>query len=119
MELLCVPPASNLPYVWPALAAAVRQAGQSTRVTEVIPRATTSLSVVCWQVYTGVLRLGQATSSYDAETAPTEERPWRHLSDADLGAGAAAMTGDLMQMPPMFSAIKVKGEVRLEANTCE
>ena len=61
-----------------------------------------------------MLRLGQATSSYDAETAPTEERPWRHLSDAELEAAAAAMTGDLMQTPPMFSAIKVKGKIRLD-----
>jgi len=78
-------------------------------------RSLSPKSVVISQVYTGVLRLGQATSSYDAETAPTEERPWRHLSDADLTAAAAAMTGDLMQMPPMFSAIKVKGADRQDA----
>ena len=61
------------------------------------------------QLYTGVLRLGQATPSYDAETEPSEERPWEHLTDGDLEAAAAQLTGDLQQMPPMFSAIKVKG----------
>ena len=61
------------------------------------------------QVYTGVLRLGQATPSYDAETEPATERPWQHLSDAELTAAAAALTGNVMQTPPMFSAVKVKG----------
>lgn len=60
-------------------------------------------------MYTGILRLGQATPSYDAETEPSEERPWQHLSDADVTVAAEAMTGDVMQTPPMFSAVKVKG----------
>ena len=30
--------------------------------------------------YSGVLRLGQATPSYDAETAAEEELPWEHIS---------------------------------------
>jgi tRNA pseudouridine55 synthase len=32
------------------------------------------------------------------------------VTDADLVAGAKAMEGDITQIPPMFSAIKVKGE---------
>ena len=88
--------------------------GANKRLVKVIKLVpTTNICVSSWrsQVYSGVLRLGQATSSYDAETAPTEERPWQHLSDADLTEAAAAMTGDVMQMPPMFSAIKVKGDM--------
>ncbi len=67
------------------------------------------------QVYTGVLRLGHATPSYDAETEPSEEQPWRHLTDADLQRAAYVMTGDVMQTPPMFSAVKVKGGLRWSA----
>lgn len=60
-------------------------------------------------MYSGVLRLGQTTPSFDAETEPSEEQPWRHVSDDDLREAAAKLTGDILQLPPMFSAIKIKG----------
>lgn len=61
------------------------------------------------QVYSGTLRLGQATPSFDAETEPSEEQPWEHLTDADLREAAEKLKGDILQLPPMFSAIKIKG----------
>ena len=59
--------------------------------------------------YSGVLRLGQTTPSMDSETEPDLERPWQHLDDAQLAAAAAALEGDILQLPPMYSAIKIKG----------
>ena len=38
------------------------------------------------KAYSGTLRLGQATPSYDAETDVSEERPWEHITGASLGS---------------------------------
>lgn len=62
------------------------------------------------KVYTGTLRLGEATPSFDAETDVSERRPWQHLSEADLAAARDSFLGDTMQLPPMYSAISVKGQ---------
>ena len=62
------------------------------------------------KVYTGVLRLGEGTPSQDAATEVDERAPWEHVTDAMLAAEAAAMVGEITQIPPMYSAIKVKGE---------
>ena len=59
--------------------------------------------------YSGVLRLGQATPSYDCETPVSLSLPWEHLTDAQLTAAAAAFVGDILQVPPMYSAIKQQG----------
>ncbi len=60
--------------------------------------------------YTGVLRLGEVTPSYDADTGVTERRPWAHLTDADLDAARRALEGEIEQRPPLYSAVKVGGE---------
>lgn len=61
--------------------------------------------------YEGVLRLGEATPSLDAETEVSERSDtWRELSDEQLEAAAARLTGDLQQTPPMYSAIQQGGE---------
>jgi len=60
--------------------------------------------------YTGVLRLGQVTPSLDGETEVTLERPWQHLTDAQVSDAAASLTGDILQEPPMYSAVKSGGK---------
>ncbi|GAA4375039.1 tRNA pseudouridine(55) synthase TruB [Hymenobacter koreensis] len=60
--------------------------------------------------YTGIFRLGQTTPSYDLETEVGEEKPWQHLTPADLQAAAARLTGRIEQTPPLFSAVKINGE---------
>ena len=60
--------------------------------------------------YTGTLRLGEATPSLDGETEVSERAPWHHVTDADLVAAAAALTGNIDQVPPMYSAVSVGGE---------
>ena len=62
------------------------------------------------KAYDGVIRLGETTSTDDAEGEPTGAVPAGHLSDAEVAAGVAALTGEIMQVPPQVSAIKVNGE---------
>ncbi len=39
----------------------------------------------------------------------SERSAWEHLSDEDVRRAAAAFLGDILQVPPMYSALKVKG----------
>ncbi|KAI7734394.1 hypothetical protein M8C21_024547, partial [Ambrosia artemisiifolia] len=60
--------------------------------------------------YSGVLRLGEATSTLDADSPVIQREPWEHIKDDDIKKAAASFTGEIWQVPPMFSAIKVGGE---------
>lgn len=62
------------------------------------------------KVYTGTFRLGEATSSCDADSPVNERKPWEHITDTQIKAVKKAFIGEIMQIPPMFSAIKVAGE---------
>lgn len=55
------------------------------------------------------VRLGQATRTDDAEGAIIAERSERP-SDAEIEAALPAFVGDIQQVPPQFSAVKVDGE---------
>ena len=66
------------------------------------------------KTYSGTLRLGEATPSYDADTAVSESSEWRGVSDEELHRAATHFLGDIEQIPPMFSALKQNG-VRLYA----
>ncbi|HYG21910.1 MAG TPA: tRNA pseudouridine(55) synthase TruB [Verrucomicrobiae bacterium] len=61
------------------------------------------------KVYEGTLRLGESTDSYDADGELTGSLPVPPLSLAELNETAAEFIGDLMQTPPMVSAIKKDG----------
>ncbi|GJW90811.1 putative LRR receptor-like serine/threonine-protein kinase-like protein isoform X1 [Tanacetum coccineum] len=60
--------------------------------------------------YSGVLRLGEATSTLDADSPVIQCEPWEHIKDDDIKKTAATFCGEIWQVPPMFSAIKVGGE---------
>lgn len=60
--------------------------------------------------YTGTLRLGASTPSYDSETEIDERYPIDHLTTDLLERARAQFEGTLQQVPPMFSAIKVDGQ---------
>jgi len=60
--------------------------------------------------YTGTLRLGQTTPSADRETPVDNLRPWEHLSQPDIRAAAAELTGTIQQRPPRFSAVRIDGK---------
>jgi tRNA pseudouridine55 synthase len=61
------------------------------------------------KLYRFSLRFGEARDTDDADgqvTARSETRP----SDAEIAAALPALRGDIMQVPPAFSAVKVAGE---------
>ncbi len=60
--------------------------------------------------YTGTLRLGASTPSYDAETEVDERYPTDHLTEEILLGAKEQFVGAIDQVPPMFSAIKVDGQ---------
>jgi tRNA pseudouridine55 synthase len=61
------------------------------------------------KVYEGVMRLGEATDSHDADGEITGSLPVPLLTLADLNAAAEPFLGDQHQVPPMVSAVKING----------
>jgi tRNA pseudouridine55 synthase len=61
------------------------------------------------KVYEGSIKFGETTNSYDADGEIFETHPVPPLTVEHLNELAATFVGDLMQMPPMFSAIKKDG----------
>lgn len=62
------------------------------------------------KTYVGTLRLGAVTPSYDTETEAKEHNEWKHLTEDDLEHAREPFLGHITQRPPMYSAVKVKGE---------
>lgn len=72
--------------------------------TKTVPYITDAL-----KCYRFMINLGAATTTDDAEgavIAVSETRP----DDAEIKAALAAFRGDIQQVPPQFSAVKVDGE---------
>lgn len=59
--------------------------------------------------YTATVRLGAATSTDDAEGAPLTGADPSGVTEGDVRAGMAALTGAIEQVPSSVSAIKVDG----------
>ena len=64
------------------------------------------------KVYEGTIKFGEATDSYDADGELVSSLPVPPLTLDELGQAADPFIGDLMQTPPMVSAVK-KGGVPL------
>jgi tRNA pseudouridine55 synthase len=62
------------------------------------------------KVYTGTFRLGETTPSFDADTPVDHRRDASGVTDEALRVAASALTGEIAQRPPAFSAVKVGGE---------
>jgi tRNA pseudouridine55 synthase len=60
--------------------------------------------------YEGTFRLGQTTPSFDLETPVDAEQPYAHLTEAEIQAAVATFVGEIEQVPPVFSAVKVDGQ---------
>ncbi len=60
--------------------------------------------------YEGTFVLGKTTPSVDLETAFDSNVPVHHLTAADVEAVSAQFTGEISQVPPMHSAVKINGE---------
>ncbi|WP_433202326.1 tRNA pseudouridine(55) synthase TruB [Nocardia sp. CA-107356] len=77
-----------------------------------VERATKLLGLLTLttKAYTATIRLGQATSTDDAEGEVLSTMSATHLADVEIATHTAKLTGDIEQVPATVSAIKVDGE---------
>jgi tRNA pseudouridine55 synthase len=61
------------------------------------------------KVYSGTMKLGEATDSQDSDGKVTETHPVPSLSEFDIREAMQKYTGDFYQTPPMVSAVKKNG----------
>ena len=59
--------------------------------------------------YTGTIRLGETTPSYDMEKAVDAHYPTDHITEEMVRAAAASFIGEQQQVPPQFSAVRIAG----------
>lgn len=60
--------------------------------------------------YTGIIELGKTTPSYDLETSVDQEYNIDHINQDRIEETAKQFHGEIWQKPPIYSAIKVKGD---------
>ena len=60
--------------------------------------------------YRGKMILGQTTPSYDLETPASKAVPIAHITKSQIEGAALQLTGNIQQVPPLHSAIKVDGK---------
>ena len=72
--------------------------------TKTVPYITDAL-----KAYTFTVRLGQRTNTDDAEGEVTDESDKRPTDD-EIKDKLGQFVGDIMQVPPLFSAVKIDGE---------
>jgi tRNA pseudouridine55 synthase len=75
--------------------------GQATRVAEYLMAGV--------KLYRAAVRLGTATDTYDLDGQVTATAPVPRLERADLERALAGFTGEILQTPPPYSAIKQDG----------
>ena len=61
------------------------------------------------KIYSGLLRLGRMTDTWDAQGRVLEEKAWEHIGERDVLAEIHAWQGRLAQPVPPFSAAKHEG----------
>lgn len=61
------------------------------------------------KAYTGAFTLGHTTPTYDLESEPEPAGDYQHLSATQMHEAVKSFQGDIMQMPPLYAAIKIKG----------
>ena len=59
--------------------------------------------------YTATLQLGATTASYDREHTVNMTYPTRHITRELIEATLRQFEGDIMQVPPLYSAVMVDG----------
>ncbi len=75
--------------------------GSVTRLLQFLPAA---------KVYQAVIRFGVTTQTDDLEGAVLQTFPTEHLSLPQIQAALGSFQGDMMQVPPAYSAIQVQGQ---------
>ena len=76
--------------------------GEATKVSGFLLDADKRYRVVC--------RLGERTTTGDAEGEVVERRPVEGITEARLRKALEGFVGEIEQIPPMYSAVKHKGE---------
>lgn len=56
------------------------------------------------------IKLGETTTTQDAEGEVVERRPFEHITRADVEAVIPQFLGEIEQLPPMYSAVKHEGQ---------
>lgn len=59
--------------------------------------------------YTGVITLGATTPTYDLESEPQNQKATEHLTEEAIVQATVPFTGNILQTPPIHSAIKKEG----------
>ncbi len=60
--------------------------------------------------YTGTFTIGATTPSYDMEKEVDKTYDYSHVDEALIKSATAKLTGTFDQIPPIFSAVKIKGK---------
>lgn len=60
--------------------------------------------------YTGTFMLGATTPSFDLEKEVDAVYPYGHITVEAIAQAAVSLTGEIQQLPPAFSAIKINGK---------
>ena len=60
--------------------------------------------------YTGTITLGAITPTYDLESEPADFKPIENITTEDLQKATLPFTGNILQTPPIHSAIKKDGK---------
>ena len=64
--------------------------------------------------YTGSITLGAVTPTYDLESLPEQHKDISYLNEEAIRNTVLLFTGDIMQKPPVYSAIKKEGVASYE-----
>ncbi|KAI0934272.1 hypothetical protein AcW1_005855 [Taiwanofungus camphoratus] len=64
----------------------------------------------CVKEYHTTCLLGCETDSYDSEGAQVRVAPWRHVTQEKVENALSIFKGEIMQAPPIFSALKMDGK---------
>lgn len=77
--------------------------GQATRIAEYLTDA--------GKTYEAIVSIGRKTTTEDAEGETVNEDPtYKSFTRQEILTALAALTGEIEQTPPMFSAVKVNGK---------
>ena len=60
--------------------------------------------------YAGTFTLGATTPTYDLESEPQDFKPFDHITEEEIKSATLQFTGEIEQIPPAHSAIKVGGK---------
>lgn len=64
----------------------------------------------CSKDYEAVALFGCSTDTYDSEGKIVHKKPWKHITRELLESTIGQFRGDIRQIPPIYSALKMEGK---------